>query len=49
MKKMKLILALATAALLASSLSGCVVVPERGYYGPPHGYYYHGGYYDHRW
>lgn len=47
--KTKLILALVTAAVIASSLGGCVVVPERGYYGPPHGYYHDHGYYDHRW
>ena len=46
--KAKLILTIATLAILASSLGGCVVVPAHGYYGPPPGYY-HGGYYDHRW
>ena len=46
--KAKLILALVAVAVLASSLSGCVVVPARGYYGPP-GYYHDHGYYDHRW
>ncbi|VVE50480.1 MULTISPECIES: hypothetical protein [Pandoraea] len=34
---------LVVAALLAVTLAGCVVVPERPYYG---GYY--GGYYGHR-
>jgi hypothetical protein len=46
--KTKLILVLAAAAVFASSLSGCVVVPAHGgYYGPG---YYHGGYeHEHRW
>ncbi|HEX7640578.1 MAG TPA: hypothetical protein VF472_00050 [Burkholderiaceae bacterium] len=42
-----MILAIAAVTVLASSLSGCIVVPERGYYYGPPGYYYHGGYYDH--
>lgn len=46
--KAKWILTIATLAVVVSSLSGCVVVPAPGYYGPPHGYYYH-GYYDRRW
>ena len=42
--KAKWILTIAAIAVIASSLSGCIVVPARGYYGPG---YYHGGYYDH--
>jgi hypothetical protein len=34
----RLILALVTGALLAASLSGCIVVPDGGYH--HHGYYY---------
>jgi hypothetical protein len=40
----RLILTLAAGALLASSLSGCIVAPAPGYYGGG-GYYHHGGYY----
>lgn len=40
------ILAISTLALFATSLTGCVVAPERGYYGHDH-YYDHDHYHDH--
>ncbi len=43
MKARKLILTLMTLALVASSLSACVVVPARGY-GGYGGHDYHGNY-----
>ena len=54
--KAKWILTIVAVAVMASSLSGCIVVPARGYYGGGYyhdhdhdrGYYDH-GYYDHRW
>jgi len=36
---MKRILLIATAVLLCAAMSGCVVVPARGYYAGPHYYY----------
>ena len=43
LRRLTPILAIGALALL----SGCVVYPVGGYYGPPHGGYYygHGGYY----
>jgi len=36
---MKRTLLIVTALLLSAALSGCIVVPDRGYYAGPH--YYH--------
>jgi hypothetical protein len=41
MKLRSLILIATVVAVTVTSLSGCVVVPARGYYGPPP--VYHGG------
>jgi len=38
---MKRILLAATAVFLCAALSGCIVVPARGYYEPAPHYYYH--------
>lgn len=48
MKLRSLILALAAIAIVVSSLSGCVVVPARGYYAGPHVDMYRGWGYDRR-
>jgi len=47
MKLRSIVLALAVAAVAATSLSGCVVVPARGYVAEP-AVVYHGWGYDRR-